>query len=140
MPEVLLKSSPGRLEERVSFCREALSVMLRMGCQSMPAEAPSRSTLKLAEAIEAGALGFSTSRTIGHRSLWGAPVPGTFAADEELLAIARAMGLSDKTVSNHQTLVRQKLGVGNARDHRGCVNRPDPRGQSQAAAVVCREG
>ena len=46
----------------------------------------------MAEAVEAGALGFSTSRTIGHRSLWGAPVPGTFAADDELLAIARAMG------------------------------------------------
>jgi N-acyl-D-aspartate/D-glutamate deacylase len=46
----------------------------------------------VAEAIGAGALGFSTSRTIGHRSLWGSPVPGTFAPDEELLAIARAMG------------------------------------------------
>ena len=45
----------------------------------------------VAEAIEAGAVGFSTSRTIGHRALWGEPVPGTFAADEELLAIARHM-------------------------------------------------
>ena len=43
------------------------------------------------DAIDAGAVGFSTSRTIGHRSLWGEPVPGTFAADEELLAIARRM-------------------------------------------------
>ena len=43
------------------------------------------------EAVEAGALGFSTSRTIGHRSLSGQPVPGTFAAIEELSAIARAM-------------------------------------------------
>ncbi|VWX62057.1 N-acyl-D-amino-acid deacylase family protein [Sphingorhabdus sp. 109] len=43
------------------------------------------------EAIDAGAVGFSTSRTIGHRSLWGEPVPGTFAADEELLEIARRM-------------------------------------------------
>ena len=43
------------------------------------------------EAVEAGALGFSTSRTIGHRSLSGQPVPGTFAAVEELSAIARAM-------------------------------------------------
>jgi N-acyl-D-amino-acid deacylase len=43
------------------------------------------------EAIAAGALGFSTSRTIGHRSLWGSPVPGTFAADEELFGIAQAM-------------------------------------------------
>lgn len=52
----------------------------------------------VAQAIEAGALGFSTSRTIGHRSLWGSPVPGTFAPDEELLAIARAMGASGKGV------------------------------------------
>jgi len=43
------------------------------------------------EALEAGAVGFSTSRTIGHRALWGEPVPGTFAADEELLAIADEM-------------------------------------------------
>jgi N-acyl-D-aspartate/D-glutamate deacylase len=41
------------------------------------------------EAVEAGAVGFSTSRTIGHRALWGEPVPGTFAADEELFEIAR---------------------------------------------------
>ncbi|MFZ9697181.1 MAG: N-acyl-D-amino-acid deacylase family protein [Ilumatobacteraceae bacterium] len=44
------------------------------------------------EAMDAGALGFSTSRTIGHRSLSGSPVPGTFAADGELMAIASAMG------------------------------------------------
>ena len=41
------------------------------------------------EAVDAGAVGFSTSRTIGHRALWGEPVPGTFAAEEELLEIAR---------------------------------------------------
>jgi len=44
------------------------------------------------QAMHAGALGFSTSRTIGHRSLSGTPVPGTFAADDELMAIASAMG------------------------------------------------
>jgi N-acyl-D-aspartate/D-glutamate deacylase len=43
------------------------------------------------EALTAGAVGFSTSRTIGHRAKSGRPVPGTFAADEELLAIADAM-------------------------------------------------
>jgi N-acyl-D-amino-acid deacylase len=43
------------------------------------------------EALDAGAVGFSTSRTIGHRARSGRPVPGTFAPDEELLAIARAM-------------------------------------------------
>jgi N-acyl-D-amino-acid deacylase len=52
----------------------------------------------VAEAIEAGAVGFSTSRTVGHRSLYGKPVPGTFAPDEELLAIARAMGATGKGV------------------------------------------
>jgi len=45
----------------------------------------------VAEAIEAGAVGFSTSRTIGHRALWGEPVPGTFAPEAELLGIAEAM-------------------------------------------------
>jgi N-acyl-D-amino-acid deacylase len=52
----------------------------------------------VAEAVEAGAVGFSTSRTIGHRSLWGTPVPGTFAPDEELVAIAEAMGRTGKGV------------------------------------------
>ena len=50
------------------------------------------------EAISAGALGFSTSRTIGHRSLWGSPVPGTFAADDELLTIGGAMRRAGKGV------------------------------------------
>ena len=43
------------------------------------------------EAMRAGAVGFSTSRTIGHQSVGGDPVPGTFAETEELLALAHAM-------------------------------------------------
>lgn len=43
------------------------------------------------EAIEAGALGVTTSRTIGHRSRSGSPVPGTFAAEDEVIALAEAM-------------------------------------------------
>ena len=50
------------------------------------------------QAIEAGAVGFSTSRTIGHRSLWGSPVPGTFAPEEEMRAIALAMKAAGKGV------------------------------------------
>ena len=50
------------------------------------------------EALQAGAVGFSTSRTIGHMSITGKPVPGTFAADDELLAIAKAMGAAGKGV------------------------------------------
>jgi N-acyl-D-aspartate/D-glutamate deacylase len=52
----------------------------------------------VAEAVDAGAVGFSTSRTIGHRSLHGAPVPGTFAPVDELVAIAQAMGRTGKGV------------------------------------------
>ena len=43
------------------------------------------------EGLKAGALGFSTSRTVGHRSISGEPIPGTFAEKAELLAIGRAM-------------------------------------------------
>ncbi len=43
------------------------------------------------EAIEAGAFGFTTSRTLAHKAVSGEPVPGTYAADEELLALARAV-------------------------------------------------
>jgi N-acyl-D-amino-acid deacylase len=43
------------------------------------------------EGVEAGALGFSTSRTIAHRAIDGEPVPGTFAAEDELIGIGRAL-------------------------------------------------
>ena len=44
------------------------------------------------EAIEAGALGFTTSRTYVHRTSEGAHVPGMYAAPDELIGIAREMG------------------------------------------------
>jgi N-acyl-D-amino-acid deacylase len=43
------------------------------------------------EALAAGAVGFSTSRTIGHKAKSGRPVPGTFAPEKELLALADAL-------------------------------------------------
>jgi N-acyl-D-amino-acid deacylase len=51
--------------------------------------------LRMAEIVKegllAGALGFSTSRTLGHRAIDGEPVPGTFAAEDELFGIGRAL-------------------------------------------------
>ena len=44
------------------------------------------------EGVRAGALGFSTSRTVIHKSIEGEVVPGTTATAEELVAIGRAMG------------------------------------------------
>lgn len=46
----------------------------------------------VSEGIAAGALGFSTSRTIVHRAVDGEPVPGTFAAEDEIFGIGRALG------------------------------------------------
>ena len=44
------------------------------------------------EAVAAGALGFSTSRTLAHLAIDGEPVPGTFAAEDELFGIGSALG------------------------------------------------
>ena len=44
------------------------------------------------EGVRAGALGFSTSRTVLHKSVDGELVPGTSATADELIAIGRAMG------------------------------------------------
>ncbi len=46
-----------------------------------------------AEAIRAGALGFSTSRTLNHRTLAGEPIPSLGATGDELAGIAK--GLQD---------------------------------------------
>src|SRR5437588_10494475 len=43
------------------------------------------------EAIAAGAVGFSTSRSLNHKSLDGELVPGTFAAADELIGLAQAV-------------------------------------------------
>lgn len=44
------------------------------------------------DGVRAGALGFSTSRTVLHKSVDDELVPGTTATKEELVAIGRAMG------------------------------------------------
>ena len=43
------------------------------------------------DGIDAGALGFSTSRVVNHKTANGDPVPGTYAHEDELFGIAAAM-------------------------------------------------
>lgn len=50
------------------------------------------------EAVEAGAMGFSTSRTFFHRSADGKSTPSFEGAEDELMALARALKASGKGV------------------------------------------
>jgi N-acyl-D-aspartate/D-glutamate deacylase len=69
-------------------------VMGERGARNEPATPEDIAAMKqvVKEAITAGALGFSTSRTIAHRAIDGEPVPGTFAAEDELFGIGAALG------------------------------------------------
>ncbi len=68
-----------------------------MGQRGADNEAPTETDIAqmsriVEEGLRAGALGFSTSRTVLHKSVDGVLVPGTTATEEELIGIGRAMG------------------------------------------------
>ncbi|HEX3900996.1 MAG TPA: amidohydrolase family protein [Mycobacteriales bacterium] len=69
-------------------------VMGDRGARNEPASPEEIAQMKaiVAEAVDAGALGFSMSRTIGHIAIDGEPVPGTFAAEDEIFGICSALG------------------------------------------------
>ncbi len=69
-------------------------VMGERGARNEPAtpEDIARQAQVVKEAIEAGALGFSMSRTIVHRAVDGEVVPGTHGAEDEIFGIARVLG------------------------------------------------
>jgi len=68
-------------------------VMGERGSRNEPATPEDIATMAalVKEGIAAGALGFSTSRTIVHRAVDGEPVPGTFAAEDEIFGIGQAL-------------------------------------------------
>ncbi len=68
-------------------------VMGERGAKNDPANPEDIATMRkmVCEAIEAGALGVSTSRVLGHRAMDGEPVPGTFAAEDELYGLGYAL-------------------------------------------------
>ena len=78
----------------VGHCAVRYWAMGEESLENKPAspEAIGRMRDIVAEAISGGALGFSTSRTILHRTPEGQPVPGTFAEFDELMGIASALG------------------------------------------------
>ncbi len=69
-------------------------VMGERGARNEPATAADIEAMAaiVRDGMAAGALGFSTSRTIAHMAIDGEPVPGTFAAEDELFGIGQVLG------------------------------------------------
>jgi N-acyl-D-aspartate/D-glutamate deacylase len=68
-------------------------VMGERGAANEPATAEdiARMTALMREAMDAGAFGFTTSRTVMHKGTDGKVVPGTYAAEDEIFGIGSAL-------------------------------------------------
>lgn len=97
-PEYLdaLEAKPFDIDVAAQLPHAALRVyvMGERGARREPATQADRDEMGrlAAEAMVAGAIGFSTSRSIQHKASDGTYTPTLHAAESELMAIARAMG------------------------------------------------
>ena len=97
-PEYLtaLESMPRALDIAAQVPHGAVRayVMGERGAKNEPATAADIAAMAaiVREGIAAGGVGFTTSRTMLHRAVDGEPVPGTYAAEDELLGIGRVLG------------------------------------------------
>jgi len=75
-------------------------VMGERGAKNEPANAADVREMAaiVREAIDAGALGFSMSRTLMHRAIDGEVVPGTHASEDEIFGICRELGKLGKGI------------------------------------------
>ena len=85
-------------------------VMRERGVQNEDATADDIAQMRtlVAEAMAAGAVGFSTSRTIFHRSISGAAVPGTYASDAELTELVQ--GVADGGGGVFEAIMSSSIG------------------------------
>lgn len=101
-------------------------VMGERGATDAVADAQDRAAMAdlVGTAIRAGAVGFSTSRTVLHRAIDGEVVPGTRAAALELTTIADAMGAAGGAVfevaSDLAPENRELAWMDHILDHAGC--------------------
>ncbi len=88
------------LGSQVPHAALRIYVMGKRAADREPAtEADAAAMARLAaEGVQAGALGFSTSRTLAHRSSDGQPTPTLHAYEPELVAIAEAIGRTGRGV------------------------------------------
>ncbi len=98
IPEYLdaLDSRPHDIDFAAQVCHGPLRLYV-MGQRGADGQPPTPEEIdemgRLAAAgVAAGALGFSTSRTLNHRTSTGAPTPSLRAARSELVGISRAIG------------------------------------------------
>jgi len=85
---------------QVPHCAVRTYVMGERGVHNEPAtpQDVEKMAAIVREGIEAGAIGFSTSRTELHRTREGEVMPGTYADEAELLGIGKVLGETGKGV------------------------------------------